>query len=147
VEIFLKITTVIGLGIIELWAAIPAGLAIGLNPLLTGIASAMGSVVAAILVAFLGDRIRNWLIKRRSGKKTEKENSRIYRVWNKYGVIGLGLLSPLLTGAPLGAAIGISLGASPARLIIWMVIGIIIWTIILTIISTLGIAGFKALLN
>lgn len=146
-EIFLKITTVIGLGIIELWAAIPAGLAIGLNPLLTGIASAMGSVVAAILVAFLGDRIRNWLIKRRSGKKTEKENSRIYRVWNKYGVIGLGLLSPLLTGAPLGAAIGISLGASPARLIIWMVIGIIIWTIILTIISTLGIAGFKALLN
>jgi uncharacterized membrane protein len=147
VEIFFKITTVMGLGIIELWAAIPAGLAIGLNPLLTGIASALGSVVAAVLVAFLGDRIRNWLIKRRSGKKTERENSRIYRVWNKYGVIGLGLLSPLLTGAPLGAAIGISLGASPARLIIWMVIGIIVWTIILTIIGTLGIAGFKALLN
>ncbi len=146
-EIFFKITTVIGLGIIELWAAIPAGLAIGLNPLLTGIASALGSVVAAVLVAFLGDRIRNWLIKRRSGKKTGKENSRIYRVWNKYGIIGLGLLAPLLTGAPLGAAIGISLGASPARLIIWMVIGIIVWTIILTIIGTLGIAGFKALLN
>jgi uncharacterized membrane protein len=147
VEIVLKIATVIGLGIIELWAAIPTGLAIGLNSLLTGMTSAMGSIVAAVLVAFLGDKIRNWIINCRSGKKTEKENSRIYRVWNKYGVIGLGLLSPLLTGAPFGAAIGISLGASPGRLIMWMVIGIILWTIILTMISTLGIVGFKALIS
>lgn len=143
-EVILKFATVVGLGIIELWAAIPAGLAIGLHPILTGLASALGSIVA--LVVFLGDQIRNWIISRRK-RKIKEENSSIYRVWNKYGVIGLGLLSPLITGAPLGAAIGISLGAPPSRLILWMVIGIVAWTIVLTMISTLGIVGFKALVR
>ncbi|WP_174275429.1 small multi-drug export protein [Desulfosporosinus orientis] len=65
-------------------------------------------------------------------EKREKNKGRIYRIWEKYGVIGLGMLSPLIMGAPLGAAIGISLGASPRRLILWMSIGIIVWTISLT---------------
>lgn len=146
-EFILKFVTVAGLGIIELWAAIPAGLALGLHPVLTGIASALGSIVALVLVVILGERIRNWIISRRKRKKLEDENSRIYRVWNKYGVIGLGLLSPLITGAPLGAAIGISLGAPPSRLIMWMAFGIVVWTIILTMISTLGMVGFKALVR
>lgn len=54
------------------------------------------------------------------------------RIWEKYGVIGLGLASPLLTGAPLGAAIGISLGAPTGKLMWWMSIGIVIWSVILT---------------
>lgn len=146
-EVFLKFATVVGLGIIELWAAIPAGLALGLNPLLTGLASALGSIVALVFVVFLGDRIRNWIISRRKQKKVKEENSSIERIWDKYGVIGLGLLSPLITGAPLGAAIGVSLGAPPSRLILWMVIGIVVWAIILTLVSTLGIVGFKALVS
>lgn len=146
-EVFLKFATVVGLGIIELWAAIPAGLALGLNPLLTGLASALGSILALIFVVLLGDRIRNWIISRRKQKKVKEENSSIERIWDKYGVIGLGLLSPLITGAPLGAAIGVSLGAPPSRLILWMVIGIVVWAIILTLVSTLGIVGFKALVS
>lgn len=143
-ELFLKLITVIGLGIIELWAAIPMGTALKLHPLVNGMASALGSIIGAVLVIVLGDRLRNWLIKKRGGGKGQK-NGRMYRIWEKYGVIGLGMLSPLLTGAPLGAAIGVSLGAAPGRLIFWMGIGIVIWTIILTTVSTLGFAGFQAL--
>ncbi len=144
-ELLVKVITVIGLGIIELWAAIPLGTALNLNPLLNGIASALGSIIGAVLVIFLGDRLRNWLLKKRGREKGQEKKGQIYIIWDKYGVIGLGMLSPLLTGAPLGAAIGISLGASPRRLIFWMSIGILIWTIILTAISTLGFAGFHAL--
>ena len=132
-----------GLGIIELWAAIPAGTALKLHPLLNGIASAVGAIIGAVVAIFFGDRLRQWLLKKR--EKKEKNKGRIYRIWEKYGVIGLGMLSPLLTGAPIGAAIGISWGASPKRLIIWMSIGIVIWTVILTAISTLGFAGFQML--
>jgi uncharacterized membrane protein len=146
-EVFLKFATVVGLGIIELWAAIPAGLALGLNPLLTGLASALGSIVALVFVVLLGDRIRNWIISRRKQKKVKEENSSIHQIWDNYGVIGLGLLSPLITGSPLGAAVGVSLGAPPNRLILWMIIGIVVWTIILTLVSTLGIVGFKTLVS
>lgn len=142
-ELFKKFIAVTGIGIIELWAAIPAGIAMKLNPLLTGSASALGAIIGAVIVIFLGDKLRHWLL--RNKEKEGKRKGRIYRIWEKYGVIGLGLLSPLLTGAPLGAAIGVSLGASPRRLILWMIIGIIIWTVVLTAISTLGYAGFQML--
>ena len=138
-ELLIKFITVTGLGIIELWAAIPTGTALKLHPLLNGIASALGAMIGAVFVIFFGERFRKWLLKKK--EKGEKNKGKMDRIWEKYGVIGLGMLSPLITGAPLGAAIGISLGASPRRLIIWMSIGIVIWTVLLTTISTLGFAG------
>lgn len=141
-QIFIiKFITVVALGVLELWVAIPAGTALNLHPLLNGIASALGSVLGAIAVIILGERLRNWLL--RNKKKEESNRGWIYKTWDKYGVIGLGLLSPLLTGALLGAALGISLGAVPKRLIVWMSIGIIVWTILLTSVSTLGFEFFK----
>ena len=140
-ELLIKFITVTGLGIIELWAAIPAGTALKLHPLLNGIASALGAMIGAVFVIFFGERLRKWLLNKK--EKGERNKGRIDRIWEKYGVVGLGMLSPLITGAPLGAAIGISLGASPRRLIIWMSIGIVIWTVLLTTISTLGFAGFQ----
>jgi len=145
-EVLIKFITVIGLGVIELWVAIPTGTALSLHPLLNGIASALGAIVGAVLVIFFGDRLRKWLLKKKEKEEGESKG-RIYRIWEKYGVIGLGMVSPLITGAPLGAAIGISLGASPRRLIIWMSIGIVIWTILLTTISTFGFAGFQTLIR
>jgi uncharacterized membrane protein len=136
-----KMLMVSGLGIFELWAAIPAGLAVNLHPLLTGIASGLGSMLGVMLVIIIGDRLRNWLMKKKT--KTSKEKGTIYKVWDKYGVIGLGMLAPLLTGALFGAAIGVSLGASPKRLLLWMSLGIVVWTIILTGLGTYCIAIFE----
>ena len=140
-ELILKILFVLGLGIIELWAAIPAGLALNLHPIITGLASGLGSILGAFLVIMIGDRFRNWLLSKKT--TAQKEKGLIYKIWDKYGVIGLGLLSPLLTGALFGAAIGISLGASPKRLLGWMCLGIAIWTIILTSFGTYGIITFE----
>ncbi|EHQ89908.1 small multi-drug export protein [Desulfosporosinus youngiae] len=142
-ELFIKFITVTGIGIIELWAAIPIGTALELHPLLNGIASALGSIIGALVIIFFGERLRKWLLRKKA--KGEGKKGRIYRIWEKYGVIGLRMISPLITGAPLGAAIGISLGASPRRLFIWMTIGIVIWTVILTAISTWGFAGLQML--
>jgi len=139
-DLILKILLVLGLGIIELWAAIPAGLAVNLHPLITGLASAFGSIFGAFLVVTVGDRLRNWLLTKKA--TAQKEKGVIYKIWDKYGVIGLGLLSPLITGALFGAAIGVSLGATPKRLLFWMCLGIAIWTIILTSFGTYGIIIF-----
>ena len=142
-ELVAKFITVTGLGIIELWAAIPAGTALKLHPLLNGLAAGLGAIIGALLVILIGDRLRNWLLKKKENK--QKNKGQIYRIWNKYGVIGQGMLSPLITGATLGAAIGISLGASPKRLLFWMSIGIVFWTILLTAISTFGFAIFETI--
>jgi membrane protein DedA with SNARE-associated domain len=137
----LKFFTTIGLGILELWAAIPAGFAMGLHPVLVGLASGIGSVIGAVLIILPGARLREWLLRKKASP--EKQKGRIYRIWDRYGVAGLGLLSPLLTGAPLGAAIGISLGASPGRLLFWMGLGIAAWTVLLTALGAFGISMIR----
>lgn len=130
----------------ELWAAIPLGLFLKLNPLLITISAAAGSIFSAFLVIIIGEDLRKRFIKWRYGDKSP-EHGRIYDIWKKYGVVGLGLLSPLVFGAPLGAALGISLGAPKNRLLLWMSIGIIIWSILLTVVGFFGISSFKSFTN
>ena len=129
-------------GILELWAAIPLGLAINLNPVIIGIASAVGAILAAFLVTTVGDSIREKVIKWRYGENKDLKDSRYYKIWNKYGIVGLGLISPLLFGAPVGAALGVALGSSKKPLLIWMSIGIVIWSAGLTAAGYLGLMSF-----
>ena len=107
-EILPKVLTVFGLGALELWAAIPAGLALGLHPIATGIASALGAITSGLVVALLGDRARAWLVARHGVLRDGQGHGTIRRIWGRYGVVGLGLLAPLLVGAPLGTALGLA---------------------------------------
>jgi len=104
-DILPKVVTVFGLGAVELWAAIPAGLALGLHPIATGIASALGAITSGLVVALLGDRARAWLVARHGVLRDGQGHGTIRRIWGRYGVVGLGLLAPLLVGAPLGTAL------------------------------------------
>lgn len=129
---------------VELWMGIPLGLVLDVNPILIAITAALGAILSAFIVITIGDNLRNRLIKWKYKDEQELEKSRLYEIWNKYGVIGLGLLSPLIFGAPLGAAVGVALGAGKERLLIWMSIGILVWSIGLTL---AGLMGFLALEN
>ncbi|MBB6670930.1 small multi-drug export protein [Cohnella nanjingensis] len=129
-NIWIQIVTVVATSIVELWAAIPLGFAFGLHPVLIGTACAVGSILAAAIVIFFGKSLREWLQRRMN--RGQKRGGRLTRIWEKYGVAGLGFLSPLITGAPLGAAIGIAMGAKPVKLFVWMTVGIVAWSAILT---------------
>lgn len=139
-DVVWKWGSVFGTSMLELWAAIPLGFALQLPAVVTGILSAIGAIASAGIVIFLGGSLRSWLIKR--FEKKGKRQGRMVRIWDKYGVIGLGLASPLITGAPLGAAIGISLGAPTGKLMWWMSVGIVIWSVILTAGVSFGFLQF-----
>ncbi len=128
--------------ILELWISIPIGLSLKLNPILIIIASSLGAIFAAIIIAYLAEPLRNWILKRRSDKGKIKKG-RVYDIWNKYGTAGLGLLSPFFFGAPIGATLGIALGIPKNNLIKWMSIGIILWSILITIVGYFGIIVFE----
>lgn len=144
-EQIFKLLPVIALATIELWAAIPAGLALGLDPFLVGLGASIGAILGTLIVVLVGERLRNWLVRRYSVKKERQKTGLIRKIWQRYGLIGLGLLAPLLTGAPLGAALGLSLGAQAGRLMVWMSLGIVLWAAILTAAGTLGLAGIDKL--
>ena len=145
-DIITSLIAVFGASIIELWLGVPLGFFLNLNPVLIAIISAAGSILSAYLVIILGEGIRKRFIKWRYGEQLIKKG-RIYDIWNKYGIIGLGLLSPLLFGAPIGAALGIGLKAPRYRLLSWMSIGIVIWSIILTASGFFGLMSFQSIVK
>jgi hypothetical protein len=147
-QIVLKFVSVFALATVELWAAVPLGLAMKLSPTLTGIATASGAILGVVIVIALGGRVREWMLKKKKAEQTAgavPDERLIIRIWDKYGVVGLGLLGPFLVGAPLSAAIGVMFGASYSRLLFWMILGILLWTAAFTVVGVVGIETFTAL--
>jgi len=129
---------VFGLAFIEIWFAIPTGLALGLAPWLVWTLTIAGSLTSITVVAVGGNRFRRWLTARRRGWLAAR-SGRIYRIWLRFGVPGWGLLSPLLVAPPMGTAIGLVLGAQRGRLLVWMAAGVIAWTTILVLAAVIGV--------
>ena len=137
-EFLIQALVVFILGVLELWLAIPAGLVMGLNPVAIAIMSILGAICGALIVARVGEDLRSWLSRKYGWDILKRRQGIIHRIWLKYGVIGLGLLSPFVTGAPLGTALGIALGTPKKRLLLWISIGIVLWGIGLTIAGAMG---------
>jgi uncharacterized membrane protein len=158
-SLLLQLLTVSGMGAVMIWAAVPAGLAMGLHPAAAGAATAAGAIAVVLLVVVIGEPARAWLIKR-LGPRFERalgevasptdgtgssgdKRSTIARVWDRYGFIGLALIAPLFPGAPGASALALALGIPGRRVLLWMSIGIILWTAGFTIAVTLGFRGFR----
>jgi membrane protein YqaA with SNARE-associated domain len=137
----LKALTVAGLATFELYAAIPAGFAFHLSPWLIFFASAFGGVVGVFVVAFLGKRIRAFFHKKKSAKHSAAiRHPFLHHLWDKYGIIGLGILGTISLGAPISLAVGIALNANINKLVTWCCIGVITRCIVFTL---LGLYGLK----
>ena len=134
----LPVLTVLGLATIEIWFAVPAGLALGVPPPVLWLATVAGSLLSVTVVAYAGDALRSSLVRRRGGSVLAGRG-RLYRIWVRYGVIGWGLASPLVFAPPMGTAIGLVLGAPRRRLVVWMAAGTILWTTILVCGGVLGL--------
>ncbi len=137
---FLKILTVAGLATFEIYAAIPAGFAFGLSPFMIFVASVAGGLAGAFVAAFFGDKIRAFFHKKKNTPKEEtKKHPVITRLWNKYGVAGLGILGTLTVGAPISIAVGTGLNVQLKKLLIWCCLGIIIRCTLFTAIGHYGL--------
>lgn len=138
----LKILTVAGLATFEIYAAIPAGFAFGLSPWTIFFASVTGGLVGCLVAAFLGDKIRAFFRKGKPAKETITKHPMIHRIWNKYGIIGLGFLGTLSVGAPVSIAVGVGLNANIKKLVTWCCIGVVTRCILFTLIGYYGLQLF-----
>jgi hypothetical protein len=134
--------SIFALAFFHFWSAIPAGLALGLPPVVVILVVISSYVTACALVIFVGGRIRTWIQNRWKGASLD-ENSRLLRSWERWGVVGFGLLAPMTLGAQLGAIIGLTLNAEPRRLFLWLSLGAVVWAVLLTFGVTLGAIGVQ----
>lgn len=139
----LKILTVAGLATFEIYAAIPAGFAFGLSPWTIFFASLTGGLVGVFVAAFLGDKIRALFHKNKPTKEVaQKKHPMVLRLWNKYGIIGLGFLGTVTVGAPVSIAVGVGLNADIKKLVTWCCIGVVTRCIVFTLVGFYGLQLF-----
>jgi membrane protein YqaA with SNARE-associated domain len=125
---FYKILTVAGLATFEIYAAIPAGFAFGLSPMIIFLASLIGGLIGVFVAAYLGDKIKSLINQFRKNKveKPKKEPGFVLKIWDKYGVIGLGLLGTMTVGAPISMGIGVGFNVSTNKMVFWCSLGVLI---------------------
>ena len=138
-----KLASVFALAFVYFWASIPAGIALGVAPLVVLLTAWASYTAGVILVVLLGAPIRAALLKRFGGKVASDPNSTIRRAWTRFGLVGLALLAPVTTGAQIGALIGLSLGAPPRKMIGAMVLGAALWGAGITLAVVLGVAAVQ----
>jgi hypothetical protein len=133
--------TVFSLGMVGMWLAIPVGIAIELEPSAIVLLTALGAITGSFIVQFFGAGIRERLLGTCKRLDPNSDSSLTGKVWHRYGIIGLGLIAPLVTGIPLGTAIAVALGGNKLKVSVCMVTGIVLWSVVLTLAALLGAAA------
>jgi hypothetical protein len=100
----------------------------------TAILTACGMMLPVYLFTFFGEKMRMLMerFRKKERKKFTKKNRRFVKVWNKYGVKGVAILTPLIF-TPIGGAILANVfGGHKNDIIKWMWIAALFWAFVLS---------------
>ena len=132
----IKILTLVGLATFEVYAAIPAGFAFKLSPFLIFIASTIGGLIGVFITAYLGKQIKHFFNIYRKVREVKKApDGLVLKIWNKYGVIGLGFFGTLTVGAPISIGVGVGFNVPTNRMVFWCSLGVLLRCAIFTAIG------------
>ena len=137
----LKLLSTAAAGALDVWVGIITGVAVGLSPALSGAVSIASAVVGVTLVVAAGGRLQHLIYRSR---RLAKRRERVERVWKRYGIPGLALQAPLLTGPILATLLALTLGAPPRPLLLWMLASVVFWGVVFTGGVALGFSIFGA---
>lgn len=111
------------------------GTTYGYGIFLTATLTVLGMMTAIYAITFFGKSIRALALKMRGKKKRRiftKKNRRNVRIWQKYGVPGIAILTPILLMPVGGAVLANAFGGNKKEIIKWMWLSCIGWTYPLT---------------
>ncbi len=135
---------------IELLLVIPVGVAMGLAPLPVAVAVFTGNALPVFLIVLGYD----WWLKRH--QSTHKYNppgrrgvrwNRALGIWDKYGLPGLAMAGPLLTGIHLATIIALFFNPERRKLLFWMSFSLFVWTFGTVVVCYTGLEVFHRLLS
>ncbi|MDP9411833.1 MAG: small multi-drug export protein [Actinomycetota bacterium] len=136
----LKLLSTAAAGALDVWVGIITGVALGLPPALSGAVSIASAVVGVTLVVVAGERLQQLIYRSR---RLARRRERVERVWKRYGIPGVALQAPLLTGPLLATLLALALGAPPRPLLGWMIASIVLWGAAITGAAALGLSVFS----
>ena len=115
--------------------------------------SCAGAIFSTIIFVYLSDGIIKWWhkfkeklpLKKSEKKHFTKSNRRIVKIKNRFGLIGIATLTPILLSIPLGAFLAERFYKDKRKVIIYISISCVFWSNALYFILLLAYKGYKAI--
>ncbi|ELY47800.1 small multi-drug export protein [Natronorubrum bangense] len=128
--------------VVEILVVVPVAIGLGLDPIATGVVAFAGNVGSVYALVAFHQRFSRWWRGRRGGPDTTESAGERYArarsLWDRYGLAGLSVGGPILTGVHIAALVAL-LAGSPTRAVAgWMTVGIGLWTVVLVTVSVFG---------
>jgi uncharacterized membrane protein len=100
------------------------GLALGLTWYETALCSALGMMVSVVLTTYIGKGIQALMARWRkaSPRKFSKSSRLAVRIWQRFGIIGIALLTPLLFTPIGGTILALALRVQRQAIFFWMLV-------------------------
>ena len=99
------------------------------------ILTALGMMTTIYLFTFFGDEIRGFFSRFRKNKRVfTKKSRRFVKIWRRFGLKGMCLLTPLILTPPGGGLLVNLLGSKKKLILKWMWISAFLWSTIITLI-------------
>lgn len=134
---------------LEVLFVVPAGVVAGLPALPVVVVASVGNIATLVPVVLLGDRIRARWRRRRVGPSGDGEGhddgfregrlQRARQLLERFGLPGLAVLGPLLTGVHVAGLAALATGADRRRVLWWLSLGVAVWSMVLGVLAELGI--------
>ena len=124
---------------LEILLVIPPAIGLGLDPVAVTALAFFGNALAVYLIIVFQVKILAWWRNR-----YDDEESRRWRwarrLWERYGLVVLALVSPVVTGVHFGAILALLFGASGRAVAGWMTVSLLVWSVGLAVLTVVGVS-------
>lgn len=127
--VFAGFATAFGLGFVYFIAAIPASVVAGAPVPLACLAAWLGYTAGGLLVVLAGAPLRAWLVAKLRIPVDRDPTRLVWRIWDRAGLWGLGLIAPVTIGPQAGAVVALAVGERPARIVLALSVGVLPWCV------------------
>ena len=109
------------------------GYAVGLHLVTTILTTVSGMMTVVFLFTFFGNWIRTRLFGKFKKKKVNvKKAVRFEKIWKRYGLVGVALLTPVILTPIGGTLLAVSSGSPKDKIIIYMFISASFWSVVIS---------------
>lgn len=110
------------------------GLAANVHWVITSLLTASGMMLSVFTFTFFGEKIKAFYDSRFGKSKKQvftKRNRQFVRIWNKYGIIGVSLLTPIIFTPIGGTLLVVALGGQKPEIFKYMTISAFFWAFVI----------------
>ncbi|CAG9622685.1 small multi-drug export protein [Sutcliffiella rhizosphaerae] len=118
---------------LEAFVGAALGAFLGIPLITAAISSMIGNWISIMLIILPFDAILSKVRERKANKEggfIQNRANKAKEMYNKYGVPGLAILTPLVASGHIAAFTSIAAGANKKKVIFWHTVSIIIWGVL-----------------